>query len=95
MQRLATGTVGLADTAAALHVSPRTLQRKLRAQNTNYQAVLDAVRADTAEDLVTGGRTPLAEVAFVLGYNDQSTFNTAYKRWHGTSPGRARRQAQT
>ena len=93
MQRLASGAVALEDIAAQLHVSPRTLQRKLQAQDTNFQAVLDEVRADTAEDLVTDGRTPLAEVAFVLGYSDQSTFNTAYKRWHGTSPGRARRAA--
>lgn len=94
LQRMASGAVGLDEVARQLHMSPRTLQRKLRGLETSFHQVLESVRASTASQLVKQGRTPLAEVAFVLGYSDQSTFNSAYKRWHGTSPGRARRAAR-
>lgn len=95
LQRMASGEVALDDVARELHMSPRTLQRRLKGLDTSFHGVLESVRSNSALQLVTQGQTPLAEVAFVLGYSDQSTFNSAYKRWHGTSPGRARRAAQT
>ena len=55
--------------------------------------MLDQVRADCSTNLIRDPQLPLAEVAFLLGYSDQSTFNTAYKRWFGASPGQARRKA--
>ena len=92
VSRLASGRVAVEETARALHISGRTLQRHLRSHNLNYQKILDQVRAECATSLIRDKSIPMAEVAFLLGYRDQSTFNTAYRRWFSTSPGRDRKQ---
>lgn len=92
MSRLASGRLAIDDTAAALHMSSRTLQRRLKQQQMKYQTVLDQVRAECVASLIRDPAIPLAEIAFLLGYQDQSTFQTAYKRWFETSPGKARQE---
>jgi AraC-like DNA-binding protein len=89
---LASGRVHLNDTAQNMNVTPRTLQRRLADLDTHYQEVLDQVRAETAEQLLRDPEIPLAQVAFLLGYSDQSTFQTAFRRWTGLSPGAYQRK---
>lgn len=77
--------------ARALHMSVRTLQRKLVATGTTFRELADAVRAQLAEEYLADGSVSTAEVAFLLGFSDQSSFNRAFRRWTGQSPGRWRR----
>ncbi|HEX6135392.1 MAG TPA: AraC family transcriptional regulator [Longimicrobiales bacterium] len=80
------------DVARALHVSVRTLQRKLVATGTTFREVSDTVRGQLAEEYLTDPGVSIAEVAFLLGFSDQSSFNRAFRRWTGESPGRWRRR---
>jgi len=80
------------DVARALHVSVRTLQRKLVATGTTFREVSEAVRGQLAEEYLTDSAVSIAEVAFLLGFSDQSSFNRAFRRWTGESPGRWRRR---
>lgn len=91
---LASGRVHLRETAQSLHLSARTLQRRLAEMGANYQQVLDEVRAESTRQLLRDPNIPLTQIAFLLGYSDQSTFQTAYRRWFGTSPGQSRRESQ-
>lgn len=91
--KLASGKIAIGETSRAIHTSPRTLQRRLEKQNTTYQQVLDSVRAESAAKLIADSSIPLAEIAFRLGYRDQSTFQTAYKRWFSNTPGKTRMNA--
>lgn len=77
--------------AAALHMSARTLQRRLGDAGTQFSEVLDAVRADDARRALTGSDAPLAEIAWRLGFSDLATFSRAFKRWTGQPPGTFRR----
>jgi AraC-like DNA-binding protein len=77
--------------ARALHVSVRTLQRKLVAAGTTFKEVADAVRSRLAEEYLTDPTVSIAEVAFLLGFSDQSSFNRAFGRWTGVPPGKWRR----
>jgi AraC-like DNA-binding protein len=86
------GPPSLHHTARALHMSPRTLQRRLGAEKWSYQRVVEQVREDTAMELLKKPGTALSEVAFFLGFTDFSTFLRAFKRWTGTTPGRWRLQ---
>ncbi len=92
MQRLSSGRVQLSETANSLHLSTRTLQRKLSELGLHYQQVLDHIRAESAEQLLRDPSIPLTQIAFMLGYSDQSTFQAAYRRWRGVSPGKSRRR---
>jgi AraC-like DNA-binding protein len=77
--------------AAALKMSPRTLQRRLGDEGTRYADVLDGVRREAARRLVDEPALPLADVAFRLGFADLASFHRAFKRWTGLPPGTFRR----
>lgn len=76
--------------AAALKVSDRTLQRRLQAEGTSFQQLLDDTRRELAQRYLRKPRTSLSDVAELLGFEDQSNFFRACKRWFGESPGRYR-----
>ena len=78
--------------ARALNVSVRTLQRRLVACGTTFHNVSDAVQARLAEGYLTDPAVSISEVAFLLGFSEQSAFNRAFRRWTGESPGRWRRR---
>jgi AraC-like DNA-binding protein len=83
---LRTGVPTTAQLAARLHVSPRTLERSLRAEGTNYKALLNGLRMELAsEHLLTGTRS-IGEIAFLLGFSEASAFHRAFRRWSGSTP---------
>jgi len=86
------GSARLATVAAALAVTPRTLQRKLADAGTSFQAVLDQARYGLARDYLREPDLSLVDIAFLLGYQEQSAFNHAFRVWAGTNPGAWRLQ---
>jgi AraC-like DNA-binding protein len=88
--QLASDRARVDDVAAALALSTRTLQRKLAEAGTNFQAVHDAARQALAEELLRDARLNLTDVAFMLGYREQSSFNRACREWFGATPARTR-----
>ena len=81
--------------AQTLSLHRRTLSRRLRAQGTTFQAVLDEVRLEAARQLLQGTRTPIEEIAAALCYADVSAFTRAFRRWTGAAPGEWRRRRWT
>jgi AraC-like DNA-binding protein len=88
--QLANDRARLDDVAAALALTPRTLQRKLAEAGTSFQAVHDAARQALAEELLRDSRLNLTDVAYMLGYREQSSFNRACRDWFGSTPARTR-----
>jgi AraC-like DNA-binding protein len=72
--------------ASTLAVSARTLQRQLREEGTSFAGVLTELRREMAPALLRDGRLAVSEVAFLLGYEDPSAFQRAFRRWFGQSP---------
>jgi AraC-like DNA-binding protein len=89
---LSGGPPPIRHTAAALSLSPRTLQRYLRSEGTSYRGVLEDLRRRMSTHLIHRGAIAASEVAFLLGYADPSAFHHAFRRWHRTTP-RAYRRA--
>ncbi len=80
-QRLADGAP-MPDVAAALAMTDRTLRRRLRAEGTSYQELLDEVRSSLSAALLSGPRTiPVADVATRLGYSSSAAYLHARTRW--------------
>ncbi len=76
--------------AAALSISDRTLQRRLQAEATSFQQLLDETRRELAQQYLRKPNSPLKLVAELLGFEDQSNLHRACRRWFGESPGRYR-----
>ena len=72
--------------AKRVFVSTRTLQRKLAEADTNYRALLLEVRRDLAAKYIADKSMPLAEISYMLGFSDASSFSRAFKRWTGNPP---------
>jgi AraC-like DNA-binding protein len=82
------GVPSLAALAANFSTSTRSLQRKLRTEGTSYLTVADSVRKTLALHYLHAGTYALKEISCLLGYNELSAFNRAFKRWTGCSPAR-------
>ena len=88
---MAEGPMTLTQVARRLHVSERSLQRRLDAEGTSFAQLVDEVRRDLALRYVADARIALGEVAYLLGFAEPSPFYRAFKRWTGMTPSAARR----
>jgi len=73
--------------ARALGCSERTLRRRLQQENTSFREILDEVRRTCALEYLQRGELELADIAQLLGYQDQSTFTHAFRNWFDVTPG--------
>lgn len=87
---LARGEATLDNVATAMGMSPRTLSRKLAAEGTSFFRVLEDLRKSLSKSYLRDSNLVLSEIAFLLGYSGLSSFNDAFKRWTGSSPGQYR-----
>ncbi len=85
-QALPRGAPSVDEIAALLGMSPRTLQRRLRAEGTSHEAMLDALRHQLALDYLARSDLSSEDVAIMLGFSDSRGFRRAFKRWTGLSP---------
>jgi AraC-like DNA-binding protein len=79
------------EVADAVHMSPRTLRRKLEAHGTSLSSLLDGERRDRAMLLLRLPELSIAQVADRLGYTNAQNFERAFRRWTGASPATYRR----
>jgi AraC-like DNA-binding protein len=87
---LASGRPELGDVARALASSARTLQRRLAGLGVTYQQVVEDARRDLACRYLQHSSLELAEISYLLGYEDANSFFRAFSRWMGMPPGRWR-----
>src|ERR1051326_3997976 len=90
IRRLPDGEPRRDQIAGELHMSERTLQRRLAAEATSFIELLDRTRRELAEQYLGGLHLSLAQAAYLLGFADQSSFFRACKRWFALSPGQYR-----
>jgi AraC-like DNA-binding protein len=86
LDRLPHGEPSQGDIAQALHLSARTLQRKLAEQGKSYKEILDTTRHDLAVSYLKDREYSISEVTYLLGFSDTSSFTRAFRRWTGRSP---------
>ncbi len=86
------GSPALEAVAAGLHMTPRTLQRRLEALGCSFQQVLDQTRQQLCDSYLRDPRLALVDVGQLLGFADQSAFTRAHRRWTGQTPRQRRLQ---
>jgi AraC-like DNA-binding protein len=80
------------DIADALHISARTLQRRLLDKASSFQRVLEEARHQLARHYLNNSVLELNEAAYLLGYNDANSFVRAFRTWEGVPPARWREE---
>jgi AraC-like DNA-binding protein len=78
--------------AEALHISSRTLQRRLQDEGSSFQRVLEEARHQLARKYLNNSVLELNEAAYLLGYNDANSFVRAFRTWEGMPPARWREE---
>jgi AraC-like DNA-binding protein len=87
VELLPSGDASQQHIAKQMNRSLSTLQRQLSTEGTNYKEIREQTRQELAEKYVREGRYSLSQVAYLLGFSDQSNFSRAFRRWTGHSPG--------
>ena len=78
--------------AKKLNVGTRTLQRQLKESNTNFINEVEKARQTLAEYYLSSTTHSINEIAFLVGYQEQSSFNRAFKSWYDLTPGAYRKK---
>ncbi|MBM1558604.1 AraC family transcriptional regulator ligand-binding domain-containing protein [Sulfitobacter mediterraneus] len=85
---------GLRDAAQQLHLTPRTLMRRLDAEGTSFQGIKDGLRRDLAiRDLAQGGKS-IEAISLDVGFASAANFHRAFKRWTDLTPGAYRKKSR-
>jgi AraC-like DNA-binding protein len=91
---LHTGQVAMDNITDRIGLSRQTLYRRLKAEGTTFEQVLDALRHRLALQYLQGSKVSVNETAYLVGFNDPAAFSHAFKRWTGMSPRNYRNSIQ-
>lgn len=78
--------LALEGVAAQLNLTPRSLQRRLKQENTTFLEILNHIQFERAKLLLGSSNMNISEISDWLGYAEPSVFRRAFKRWTGQSP---------
>jgi len=87
------GTLSLVDASRSLGIAPRSLQRRLLASGTSFEALVDDWRRSLARAQLGDPALPVGTISRSLGYSDPAHFVRAFRRWEGITPLAYRRAA--
>ena len=93
-ERMSQGDIDLAAVASRLKMAPRTLQRRLREAGVSFSSLVNDARREQAKLYLADGGFSMIEIALLLGFSEQSTFNHAFRAWFGMTPGQWRAAAR-
>ena len=93
LDQLPSGNVTDESVSRDLYMSVRKLQRQLESAGTTFHTLLNETRKDLAKKFLRDQDTSITEIAYLLGFSDNSAFSRAFKRWMGISPSQYRKSA--
>jgi AraC-like DNA-binding protein len=86
VDQLPDGTPHQESIADALHISLRSLQRRLKDEDTNYKQLLESTRQELARQYLRQSHRSIGEITYLLGFSEPGNFTRAFKRWTGKTP---------
>jgi AraC-like DNA-binding protein len=86
IEQLSLGEPSQQKIADTLHMSLRSLQRKLVIEGTSYTEILNDTRRELALSYIKDPHYSVSEITYLLGFSDTSSFTRAFRRWTGQAP---------
>ena len=97
VRRLLIHSVGnflsISEVAEQLHVTERTLRRRLAAEGTDFRTIFDDIKNTLARNYLRKTSLSVVEIADLLNYAEATNFHRAFQRWNSTTPADYRGQA--
>ena len=97
MRRLLIHSAGnflsISEVAEQLHITERTLRRRLAAEGTDFRTIFDDIKNTLARNYLRKTSLSVAEIADLLNYSEATNFHRAFQRWNSTTPADYRQQA--
>ena len=94
LEGLPSGLASIEAITRKLAMSRRTLQRRIEAEGTSFQAILRDTREALARHYLERTALPAAEISFLLGFDEPNSFYRAFRGWTGLTPDSVRRLGQ-
>ncbi len=88
------GRLTRSDVSRALGISVHVLNRRLKSVGVTFTDLAEQMKVDRAQSLLLK-KKPICEISADLGFADVSSFNRAFKKRVGQSPGRWRESRMT
>jgi AraC-like DNA-binding protein len=85
--------LSISEAAEKLHVTERTLRRRLAAEGTDFRTIFDEIKNTLAQNYLRKTSLSVVEIADLLNYAEATNFHRAFQRWNSTTPADYRRQA--
>ncbi len=89
---LPSGSISQNHVADALHMSERSLQRRLKENENSFKELLESTRKELARAYMDDSRLSINEITYLLGFSEPANFSRAFKRWVGVSPSEYRKK---
>jgi len=81
---------GIAEVARHLHMTDRTLRRRLKDEKTSFRKILAELRMRMAAKYLRETDLSIREIAYSLGFSEEGSFRQAFRRWSAVAPRRFR-----
>jgi AraC-like DNA-binding protein len=91
---IGSGNIAAEDIAEKLHITSRTLRRRLDEEGVSYGKILKDLRRELAMQYIRDDSMALTEISYLLGFSQPSSLSRAFKHWTGKSPTEIRQEAQ-
>ena len=85
--------LSISEVAEQLHVTERTLRRRLAAEGTDFRTIFDDIKNTLAQNYLRKTSLSVVEIADLLNYAEATNFHRAFQRWNSTTPADYRQQA--
>lgn len=85
--------LSISEVAEQLHITERTLRRRLAAEGTDFRTIFDDIKNTLAKNYLRKTSLSVVEIADLLNYAEATNFHRAFKRWNSTTPADYRQQA--
>lgn len=86
IEQLPSGGGDEARIASELHLSQRSLQRKLKAEGLSFSELLESTRRELGRDYVRDSQHSFNEISYLLGFAEPGNFSRTFRRWYGKTP---------
>lgn len=80
------GFHGIEFIADKMHLTPRTLQRRLQAQGYTFSQILEEMKQEMSFKLLKSKQYSVSEIAYMLGFSEPGSFSRSFRKWTGTTP---------